>query len=80
MHLSLRQLSLSGHQSSLLVPQIGLSTIGVELAGQDLGMGVLQSCPPPFEVSLMTLEAGFTGAQDLELVAEGDVIQLFLLQ
>jgi hypothetical protein len=27
----------------------------------------------------MTLKVGLTGAQDLELMAEGDVVQLFLL-
>jgi hypothetical protein len=41
LHLPLRQLPLSGRQSGLLVPQTGLSTIGVELVGQDLGTGIL---------------------------------------
>jgi hypothetical protein len=47
--------------------------------GQDLGTGVLQSFLLPLEVSLMMIEAGLTGAQDLELTAKGDVIQLFPL-
>jgi hypothetical protein len=75
----LLHLSLPCHQSSLLVPQTGLSTIGVELTGQDLGTAVLQSFPLPVEVGLMTLEGGLTGAQDLGLATECDVVQLFLL-
>jgi hypothetical protein len=76
LHLVLHLLLLPGHQSGLLVPQPSLSTIRVELAGQDLGTGVLQSFPLPLEVGLTTVEAGLAGAQDLELTTEGDVIQL----
>jgi hypothetical protein len=79
LHLALCQLSLSGHQSGLRVPQPGLPAIRVELTGQDLGTGILQSFPLPLEVSLMTVEASLTGAQDLELMAEGHVIQLLPL-
>jgi hypothetical protein len=74
LHLPLHQLPLPGHQSGLLVPQAGLPAIGVELTGQDLGTGVLQSFLLPLEVGLTTLEAGLAGAQDLKLAAEGDVI------
>jgi hypothetical protein len=79
MHLPLHQLSLSGRQCGLLVPQTSLPAIGVELAGQDLGTGILQSFPLLFKVGIATIEAGLTGTQDLELVAKGDVVQLFPL-
>jgi hypothetical protein len=42
-------------------------------------MGVLQSFLLPLKVSLMTIEAGLMGAQGLELVPKGDVVQLLLL-
>jgi hypothetical protein len=70
---------LLGHQSGLLVPQAGLPSIGVELAGQDLGTGVLQSFPLPFKVGLVMIEASLMGAQDLELATDDDVVQLFPL-
>jgi hypothetical protein len=79
LHLPLCQLSLSGHQSGLLVPQISLPAIRIELAGQNLGTGVLYSFSLPLEVGLTTVETDLAGAQDLELTAEGDVIQLFPL-
>jgi hypothetical protein len=41
LHMPLRQLPLSGHQSGLLVLQAGLPAIDVELPGQDLGTSVL---------------------------------------
>jgi hypothetical protein len=75
----LLHLPLPGHHPILLVPQTGLPAICVELAGQDLGTTVLQSFPLPLEVNLMTVEAGLTGAQDLELTAVGDVVHLFPL-
>jgi hypothetical protein len=62
-----------------LVPQVDLLAISVELTGQNLGTGVLQSFPLPLKVGLTTLEANLTGAQDLELATEGDVFQLFPL-
>jgi hypothetical protein len=62
-----------------LVPQVDLLAISVELTGQNLGTGVLQSFPLPLEVGLTMLEANLTGAQDLELATEGDVLQLFPL-
>jgi hypothetical protein len=71
--------SLPGRQSSLLVPQPGLSAICVELMGQDLGTCVLQSFPLPLEVGLTMIEASLVGALDLKLTAEGDVVQLLLL-
>jgi hypothetical protein len=73
----LLHLPLSGRQSGLLVPRTSLPTIGVKLVGQDLGTGILQSFLLPFEVGITTIEAGLMGTQDLELAAEGDVIQLF---
>jgi hypothetical protein len=79
LHLALRLLLLPGHQSGLLVPQPGLPTIRIELTGQDLGTGVLQSFLLPLEVGLTTVEAGLAGAQDLELTTEGDVVQLIPL-
>jgi hypothetical protein len=79
LHLMLRQLPLPSHQSGLLVPQPGLPAIRVELVDQDLGIGVLQSFPLPLGVGLTTVDVGLTGAQDLELTAEGDVIQLLPL-
>jgi hypothetical protein len=33
----------------------------------------------PLKFDLMTFEAGLTGAQDLELTVEGDVVQLLPL-
>jgi hypothetical protein len=72
LHLVLRQLPLSGHQYSLLVPQPGLLAIRVKLTDQDLSTGVLQSFSLPLEVGLTTVEAGLAGTQDLELTAEGD--------
>jgi hypothetical protein len=64
LHLPLCQWPLPGRQSGLLVPQTGLPTIGVELAGQDLGTSILQSFPLLFWVGLTTLEAGLVDAQD----------------
>jgi hypothetical protein len=62
LHLPLRQLPLPGRQSGLLVPQPGISSIHVELAGQDPGTGILQSFQIPLEVGLMTVEASLVGA------------------
>jgi hypothetical protein len=76
----LLHLSLPCHQSDLLVPHTGLPTISVELPGQDIGVGVLQSFSLLVEVGLMTLKSGLVGAEDLEVVTECDVVQLFPLQ
>jgi hypothetical protein len=51
----------------------------VELAGQDLGTGILQIFLLPFEVGITLIEDGLTSTQDLELTTEGDVVQLFPL-
>jgi hypothetical protein len=75
----LLHLLLLGRQSGLLIPQPGISGIRVELTGQDLGMGVLQSFLLPLEVSLTAIEPGLAGAQGLELSSEGDVVQLLPL-
>jgi hypothetical protein len=79
LHLALRQLPLLGRQFGLLVPQPSLPTIHVELVGQDLGTSVLLSFLLLLEVSLTMVEADLVGAQDLELAAEGDVVQLLPL-
>jgi hypothetical protein len=42
-------------------------------------MGVLQSFLLPLKVSLMTIKAGLMGAQGLELVPKGDIVQLLPL-
>jgi hypothetical protein len=76
---SIRQLPLLGRQFGLLVPQPSLPTIHVELVGQDLGTSVLLSFLLLLEVSLTMVEADLVGAQDLELAAEGDVVQLLPL-
>jgi hypothetical protein len=72
LHLSLHQLALPGHKSGHLVPQAGL-------LGQDLGTSALQSFLLPLEFNLTTFEADLMGAQDLKLVAQGDVVQLLPL-
>jgi hypothetical protein len=64
---------------SLLVPQPGIPGICVELTGQDLGTGVLQSFLLLLEVGLTAVEASLTGAQNLKLSPEGDVVQLLPL-
>jgi hypothetical protein len=51
-----------------------LPGIRIELTGQDLGTNVLQSLLLSLEVGLTAIEAGLTGAQDLELSPEGDVV------
>jgi hypothetical protein len=79
LHLPLLQLPLPGHQSGLLVPHPGLLSIHVELMGQDLGTGILQSFLLLLEVGLTVIEVGFMGAQGLELAPKGDVIQLLPL-
>jgi hypothetical protein len=79
LHLVLRQLPLPGSQPGLLVPPPCLPTIRVELAGQDLGTGVLQSFPLLLEVGLKAVDAGLAGAPGLKLAAEGDVVQLLSL-
>jgi hypothetical protein len=79
LHLPLRQLLLPGRQSDLLVPQTNLPTIRLELTGQDLGTGALQSFSLSIEVGLMMVEASLASAQDLELAAKGGVVQLFSL-
>jgi hypothetical protein len=57
-----------------------VSQLSAELAGQDLGAGVLQSFLFPFGVGLMMLEASLMAAQDLKLTTEGDVVLLFPLK
>jgi hypothetical protein len=79
MHLPLRQLQLPGRQSGLLVRQPSISGIRIELTGQDLGTGVLQSFLLLIEVNLTAVEAGLADAQGLELTPEGDVVQLLPL-
>jgi hypothetical protein len=79
LHLALHQLPLLGCQFGLLVPQPGLPAIRIELTGQNLVTDVLQSFQLPLEVGLMMVEAALTGAQDLELATEGDVVQLLPL-
>jgi hypothetical protein len=79
MHLPLCQLPLPGRQSGLLVPQPGILGIRVELTGQDLGTGILQSFLLLLKVGLMLVEEGLVGAQGLELAPEGDVVQLLPL-
>jgi hypothetical protein len=64
---------------SLLFSQPGIPGIRVELTGQDLGTDVLQSLLLSLEVDLTAVEAGLTGAQDLELSPDGDVVQLLPL-
>jgi hypothetical protein len=79
LHLPLCQLPLPGRQSGLLVPQPGILGIRVELTGQDLGTGILQSFLLLLKVGLMLVEEGLVGAQGLELAPEGDVVQLLPL-
>jgi hypothetical protein len=62
MYLPLHQLPLPHRQSGLVVPQIGLPTISVELTGQDLGVGILQSFTLLVKVALTTVEGGLAGA------------------
>jgi hypothetical protein len=69
LHLLLHELSLPRHQASLLVPQIGLPTISIELIGFPLYV----------KVGLTMVEGGLTGAQDLMLAMECDVVQLLPL-
>jgi hypothetical protein len=76
----LLHLSLLCRQSSLLVPQTGLPGVSVELAGQNLDTGVLQTFMLPVKLSLATVEARLVGTQSLKLAAERDIIQLLPLQ
>jgi hypothetical protein len=59
-----------------LISQPGIPGIHVELTDQDLGMDILQSLLLSLEVGHTAVEAGLTGAKDLELSPEGDVTQL----
>jgi hypothetical protein len=70
----LLHLPLPSHQLSLLVSQPGIPGIRIELTGQDLGTNVLQSLLLSLEVGLTAVEAGLAGAQDLDLLPEGDVV------
>jgi hypothetical protein len=62
-----------------LISQPGIPGIHVELTDQDLGMDILQSLLLSLEVGHTAVEAGLTGAKDLELSPEGDVTQLLPL-
>jgi hypothetical protein len=79
LHLPLHQPPLPCRQSSLLVPQTGLLGVSVELTGQDLDTGVLQTFTLPVKLGLATVEAGLVGTQSLKLTAERDIIQLLPL-
>jgi hypothetical protein len=74
LHLLLHPLPLPSRQLSLLVSQPSISSIHVELTGQDQGTDVLQSLLLSLEVGLTVVEAGLVGAQVLELSSEGDVV------